>query len=240
MRDDNTPKQLENLGLALQQKEVESKGLKQALRVLQAANKKKTSLYPDLESELATTKEELSRTQHQLEHQTESTVRLQYQILRQQEETRSLKEQHQECVQKLVALEIDLETHEIHFTEYSDQQRRLEQNAMKEAFPNERNENPIAAQNGADEKMPAGELIANITSDYAHLEARYKRDAAKNAKRIRNLEQKNHTLAASVSVLEERVTSTNKNVKFALNIDSSKSSATNNNVYRQRINDLET
>jgi hypothetical protein len=229
--------QLKNLSLALQQKEVESKGLKQALRVLQAANKKKTSLFPDLESELASTKEELSRTHHQLEKQTETAIRLQHQVLRQQEEMRSLKEEHQDCLRKLVALEIDLETHDIHFTEYSEQQRRLEQNAMKEVFSKENNNTSVASSRG-DQKQPAQELIAKLMSDHTLLEERYKRDGAKNAQRIRDLEQKNESLLASISVLEERMASNNKNVKFSLTIDCSKHLSANS-AYRHRINDLE-
>ncbi|KAG7357315.1 hypothetical protein IV203_002003 [Nitzschia inconspicua] len=222
-------RQLQNLSLALQEKEMETMGLKQALKVLQYTMKQKTSLYPDLTNQLKESQEELTATQLQLEQQTEHAIGLQYQVLRQQEEIRNLKEKQKQLVRRVVELEIDLETHDVHFSQAAEQLKKLEQDAIQQVFQNENH------PHNSKEEPKSFNLIAKLTSDLTQVESRYKRDAAASLQKHQQLEQHNQTLMASVAVLEERLNDRNKSaVKFTLDENH------NTNIYRRRINELET
>jgi hypothetical protein len=232
--------QLQNLSLALQEKEVENRGLKKALKVLQYSNKQKASLYPDLADQLVQANKELNATLLKLEQQTERGVGLHYQILRQQGEIRALKDRQFEFIKKIVELEIDLETHDIQFSEAVKHFKQWEGQAINDAMEgideNQPNNSKRYQRDEGNKTFPILDLVVKLTSDYTHLEERYKRDAAESLRKQQQLEKQNQTLKANVAVLEDRLTKHNKSaVKFSLN-----DSHNNNNAYRRRINDLET
>jgi hypothetical protein len=231
--------QLHNLSLALHEKEVENRGLKKALKILQYSNKQKTSLYPDLADQLVQAKEELDATILKLEQQTERAVGLHYQILRQQEDNRILKDHQFDFIKKIVELEVDIETHDVHFSQAVNHFKVWEGEAIKDALEgideNKPNNNQRRQYDEGNKQFPTLDVVAKLISDYATLEARYKRDAAESVRKQKQLEQQNQTLKANLAVLEDRLASHNKSaVKFSLN------ESHNNNVYRRRVNDLET
>jgi hypothetical protein len=230
--------QIYNLSRALQEKEIESKGLKQALRVLQAANKQQRmqqqKQQPDrhhqiLQHQVETTKDELITVRTQLEEQTQLTVKLQYQLLEQNDFIQKVKEREMEYLKTITNLEIDLQMHDIHFTNYEQQLMKLEQNTMNEMFHDENTQHQVVDVGSSKTK----ELITKYLLDYRELEDQYKKDRYERSRKIQLLEDENKKYQASLRVLEDRLASTNKKyVSFSL-------SKPTNNVYRKRINYLE-
>ena len=251
---DRLEQQLYNLSQALQEKEIESKGLKQALRVLQATNKQQRMQQQNqspkqqqeqrqrvLEYQLDTTKDELISVRKQLEDRTQHTVKLQYQLLEQNDTIQKLKELQSEYQKTITNLEIDIEIHDIHCTNYESHLMELEQNTMNDIFggasggnANESKQQKQSEVSDLDPSNNAKELITKYLLDYRALEDQYKQDRYEKSRKIQILEHENEQLQSSIRVLEDRLSSTNKKkyVSFSLNKPT-------DNIYRKRINYLE-
>jgi hypothetical protein len=120
-----------------------------------------------------------------------------------------------------------------------EQQMQMEEAAMAEIFDDEEENKQNEAKEAAIREIEqrhgvyrVQDLIATFITDYADLEKRYVRDCAKKEQKIHELEDQNMDLKSSIAVLESRLASTNKQVKFAL-------TKPTNCPLRQRINHLE-
>ena len=97
-------------------------------------------------------------------------------------QAKELSSMHKRYSKRLVQLEIDLETHDIHFTNYAKDQMELESKGILEDNNNNEREEPKT-----DSQAAQRNLISKLISDHAELEHRYKRDCAADAKWIRVL-----------------------------------------------------
>ncbi len=220
--------QIQNLCRALKEKEVEAKGLKQALRYYQKDTKKKKSLYPDLESQLLTTRDELMAARLQVEQGADVAMGLRYEISERDQELEHYKKENERLRRTIVGLEIDLDTHEIHMTDYAERQIQLEEVALEESFGGTKTMEVLEIEERYGSRIQ--DLISKQIMDYCTLEIRYKRDRAESSKKISDLQAAIGNLEASVVVLESRIAG-EKSVKFSLK--------RNSNIYRERINVLE-
>lgn len=220
--------QIENLCRALQEKEVEAKRLKQVLRYFQKKANMKRSLYPDLESQLLTAKDELVAAKKLLEEQSDVAIGLKYEVLQRDQEIQCCKKENERLLRRVVALEIDLDTHEIHFTEHTKRQMQLEEAALDGCFGERKTVEVQEIEEQYGSRIE--DLIAKQFTDYSALEDRYKRDRADSTQKITELQAALLDSEASVAVLENRIAE-GKSVKFSLKPSS--------NVYRERINFVE-
>mmetsp|Transcript_26475 Transcript_26475/g.58002 ORF Transcript_26475/g.58002 Transcript_26475/m.58002 type:complete len:346 (+) Transcript_26475:156-1193(+) len=108
-------------------------------------------------------------------------------------QAKELSSMHKRYSKRLVQLEIDLETHDIHFTNYAKDQMELETKGILEYSNNYEREEPKNDSQAAQQH-----LISKLISDHAELEYRYKRDCADDAERIRELEDDNRRLHQSL------------------------------------------
>lgn len=221
--------QIQNLCKALKEKEVETRRLKKSLRFYQKETKMRTSLYPDLESQLMTTRDELMVARKAVEEETDVATGLRYELSQKDQEIGYYKKENERLRRRVIGLEIDLDTHDIHMTDYAERQCQLEEVVLSE-FEGETKTAEVVLEIEEQFGSRIQDLISKQIIDYSTLEDRYKRDQAECKKKITDLLSTIADLEASVVVLESRI-SGEKSVKFSLKPSS--------NIYRERINVLE-
>jgi len=147
-------------------------------------------------------------------------------------------------LETLIAYEVDLETHDIHYTDYLEEQRKLEEEALEEIFDDDDDvdnkdvDTDVATDDDTTKRRLTAlkerhggcrveELISKLLTDYSDLEARYKRDRTEDQKTIDRLREENETLNSTVKVLTE------KSFAFGNN------NHNNHKIYLKRISQLE-
>ncbi|VEU36061.1 unnamed protein product [Pseudo-nitzschia multistriata] len=105
---------------------------------------------------------------------------------------KELSEVHKQYSKRLVQLEIDLETHDIHFTNYAKDQMGLETKAILE------DKKECAWKKPKSDILAQQNLIAKLIAENADLEHRYKRDCTGHNDRILELENENRWLRRSL------------------------------------------
>jgi chromosome segregation ATPase len=222
--------QIQNLCQALKEKDVESKGLKKALRLYQKETKNRVSLHPNLESQRMTTHNELMMARKVVEQETDVVVGLRYELSQKNQELDFYKKENEQLRRRVIGLEIDLDTHDIHMTDYAERQCQLEEGMFEDDVGESKTTEDVL-NNEQRHGSRIQDLIARQIIDYSTLEDRYKLDQTENRKKISDLKSTIANLEASVVVLESRL-SGEKSVKFSLK--------PNSNIYKERINVLET
>jgi hypothetical protein len=189
--------QLQNLSSALQEKEMEH----EVLRVQFLRHKNKT---PEDEIDYQT---ESEKYQKQLQAQTERMEVSECEHRAKSDEVDKLRVELEDRLRVIVEYEIDLETHNIHYTNYAEERQQLEEDALNELFdeniPEDKRDiiDAIEQQCGCRTQQ----LISMLLTDHVDLEARYKRDQLANTKRMVQSQSQTHELKATVAVLEEQL-----------------------------------
>jgi hypothetical protein len=191
-------RQLQNLSSALQEKDMEH----EVLRAQVLRGKKKI---PEYEIDYQT---ESIKYQKQLQAQTERMEVLECERRAKSDEVDKLRLELEDRVRVIVEYEIDLETHNIHYTSYSEERQQLEEDALNEVFdeniPKDERE-IIDATLEQKYGCRTQQLISMLLTDYADVEARYKRDQLASTKMMVQLRSQIQELKATVAVLEEQL-----------------------------------
>lgn len=220
--------QLKNMAIALAEKEAEAQRLKKELhrhRGSKTGTNDKRALYPEIENSLQKTKEELASSRKLSQIQKDKITRLTMEVQQKAEEIESLREERDKQLRTIIGYEIDLETHNLHYTNYMDERLRLEQDVMKEV--EEKTEGIAALEKKYGCRTQ--QLISKLITDYADLEHRYKQDRTEFTNRLHILEAETKDLKASLKIMESRLAGSG----FNLSLQPSP------NMIIQRVNYLE-
>jgi hypothetical protein len=194
--------QLRNLAMALAEKEAETQHLKKEL-LRHRGNKDKRALYPEIENELEKTKEELLNARKISQIQRDKMTELDFEIRQKTEGIENLQEETDDQLRTIIGYQIDLETHNLNYTNYDEEQVTMEEEALDAVFNDEKTEEITALEKK--HGCRTQQLISKLLADYADMKNRYKRDRMEFAKRLQRMEAEKKDLKASLNVLENRL-----------------------------------
>jgi hypothetical protein len=161
-----------------------------------------------VQDKLAKANERQALLEKESQTKSDGIVELKCQIRALTTEMASLRKELDGRLCSIIGYEIDLDTHNINFTNYQQEQEQLEEDALQEIFHAEHTSPQVQQHIWALEEKHdsrAQQLIAKLLTDYVDMEIRYKRDRMQSAKRIEILEASNKDLQASEIVLERRL-----------------------------------
>jgi chromosome segregation ATPase len=117
-------------------------------------------------------------------------------------------------LQKIVELEFDLETHDVHYTSYAAEQFKLGEDALAEIKNRERNvmqlgEDSTTSVGSMESKKTvsprrAQKLISKLLADLDDLEARFKNEKLESSTKMQQLLLDNEDLRTKIQILEAR------------------------------------
>lgn len=121
-------------------------------------------------------------------------------------------------LRRIVELEFDLETHDVHYTDYATEQFKLGEEALAEIKIMEKEMGPEAdtSDNNSDRSLGsapgskltprrAQKLISKLLSDLDNLEARYKDEKLHSVAQIERMKHDNEELQTKILVLEKQI-----------------------------------
>jgi hypothetical protein len=124
--------------------------------------------------------------------------RLQNELSTKEHEIRRYAERQIDLIRELVKHRIDLETHDIHFTDYLNEKTQYQLSEMSRINDEKEDDEREGFHVGNLSKN----MFAILLADFALLEERYNRDQTESMQRIFLLESENDRLYAHISVLE--------------------------------------
>jgi conjugal transfer/entry exclusion protein len=158
-------------------------------------------------------KEKMGNIQEGFEKQVNKIQSLQSEVDAKNNEIDILRNELVAKLQRIVELEFDLSTHDIHFTNYAAEQFKLGEEALAEikstaepAIPvdasetsaGETNNKPLTAKR-------AQKLISKLLADLDSLEVRYKEEKLRAASTVERMKIENSDLKTRVEILENRI-----------------------------------
>ena len=120
-------------------------------------------------------------------------------------------------LRRIVELEFDLQTHEVHYTEYADQQFQLGEGALQELkrieetfgkdmpFEDSFNRSTSSANGQPLTARKAHKLISKLLFDLDNLERRYKENKLECEEQLHAVRLENHELRAQIKILQKRL-----------------------------------
>jgi DNA repair exonuclease SbcCD ATPase subunit len=158
--------------------------------------------------------EKMSSIQAGFDQQVAKIQSLQDELVEQKSHVSKLHHELVNKVQRIVELEFDLETHDVHYTAYAAEQFKLGEEALAEI----RRQQPAApemapAHEGANAKpevsavstKKAQKLISKLLSDLDNLEARYKQEKLQVSSKVAVLEEQNEGLRVEIEMLKNQI-----------------------------------
>ena len=157
-------------------------------------------------------KEKMADIQDGFDKQVRKIQSLQKELDSKNDEIDSLRLELVKKLQRIVEIEFDLETHEIHYTAYAAEQFKLGEEALNEIKTSKSSENSnddshssIAADGSKKfTAKKAQKLISKLLSDLDNLELRYKEEKVKAASALEKVGLENDDLRAKVEILRKR------------------------------------
>ena len=164
---------------------------------------------------------ESEKCQKQLQAQTERMEVLECERRAKADEVDNLRVELEDRLRVIVEYEIDLESHNIHYTSYAEERQQLEEDALNELYDEDISEDKMEIIDALAQKYGCRiqQLISMLLTDYADIEARYKRDQLANTKGMVQLQSQTQELKATVAVLEEQLKE--KELKYPVTLSSS-------------------
>jgi len=152
-------------------------------------------------------KEQMRSIQEGFDKQVKKIQSLDDELVSKNSEIDNLRDELVVKLRKIVELEFDLETHEIHFTSYAAEQFELGEEALAEIRAG--SEKKSVASIGSDGQKPvsrrkASKLISKLLSDLDNLEARYKEEKLLSAAKMEEFRLENSELRTRIQVLETK------------------------------------
>mmetsp|Transcript_17710 Transcript_17710/g.33583 ORF Transcript_17710/g.33583 Transcript_17710/m.33583 type:complete len:520 (+) Transcript_17710:87-1646(+) len=184
--------------------------------------------------------EKMSSIQEGFDKQVEKIRSLQEEVITKDDEIERLHEELIEKLRRVVELEFDLETHEVHYTNYAKEQFKLGEDALAEIKGLKDMQDKGASMDDPEVQImaprKAQKLISKLLADLDDLEARYKEDKLESSSKVHRVELVNEQLRTRVQVLEDSLAATN-----ASKTEGSGPSNSSEHVLtlRKRVNTLE-
>lgn len=161
-------------------------------------------------------REKMEGIQEGFEKQVEKIQSLEDQLEAKESEVDGLRREIYGKLHRIVELEFDLQTHNIHYTNYASEQFRLGEAALEEIRVAKDDEALVVPEPGSSlakivdpsvtiTPRRAQRLISKLLSDLDDLESRYKTDRLNNSSQIDHLKRMNEDLATKVQVLETKL-----------------------------------
>lgn len=161
--------------------------------------------------------EKMTGIQEGFMKQVKTIQKLEDEIVAKKNETDHLRDELVSKLRRIVELEFDLETHDVHYTDYASEQFKLGEEALAEIKMMEKmaleqgldpSSEDMSGQDGDPNKMTprrAQKLISKLLADLDILEARYKEEKLNNASEKQQLTLANEELRTRIIVLERKV-----------------------------------
>jgi hypothetical protein len=159
-------------------------------------------------------REKISDMQEDLDKQFNTIQSLHDELTNSKSEVENLRDELIKKLRRIVALECDLEAHEINFTKYSEEQFKLGEEAFQEiktTLEKAKSEgggafvtDPKAAKKLLVVKR-SQKLISKLLSEMDNLESRYKDEKLNNATAMEQIQSENEKLHTKILVLEQRL-----------------------------------
>jgi chromosome segregation ATPase len=227
--------QMRSVQQSLQKVETEKSELEQELQRLKSATDDDEFL-----------KDKMDGIQEGFMKQVQAIQKLEDEIVTKNNETDHLRDELVSKLRRIVELEFDLETHDVHYTDYSAEQFKLGEEALTEIKEMEREgkheELGDHSESSGKRLSPrrAQKLISKLLADLDNLEARYKDEKLANARKQEKSDLTNQELRTKIHVLENRLGETKKEYMG----DASEKNATpadmmNETFLRKRVETLE-
>jgi hypothetical protein len=154
-------------------------------------------------------KEKMSGIQEGFEKQLKRIQALEDEVLAKDGELDHLQVELMRKLHRIVELEFDLETHDVHYTAYASEQFKLGEDALAEIKSHEKilkraggdSESSLAGENSPDQKLTAKraqKLISKLLSDLDSLEARYKQEKLDMSAKAAQINMENEQLRFQV------------------------------------------
>lgn len=168
-------------------------------------------------------KEKMAGIQEGFDKQVRTIQLLQRKLERSEEESDNLRSELVRKLQRIVELEFDLETHEIHYTSYAAEQFQLGEDALNEIKASkklgEENPNPLqdsqssiggvssstGGSGSGSTARKAQKLISKLLFDLDSLEARYKEEKIRSMSEVERLSLANDDLRAQMEAMRQRL-----------------------------------
>jgi len=162
-------------------------------------------------------KEKMAGIQEGFDKQVKKIQTLEEQVVYKNNEIEGLRVELVNKLRRIIELEFDLETHDVHYTEYAAVQFKLGEDALAEIKSNEtliqRYGNESFHSNGSGpgyahksvSPRRAQKLIFKLLNDLDSLEARYKEEKLQSTTNIEQIQLENEDLRAKIHILEQRV-----------------------------------
>lgn len=157
-------------------------------------------------------KEQMRSIQEGFDKQVKKIQSLDDELVSKNSEIDNLRDELVVKLRKIVELEFDLETHEIHFTSYAAEQFELGEEALAEIRAG--SDKKSVASIGSDDQKPvsprrnlsgsARKLISKLLADLDKLEARYKEEKLLSAAKMEEFRLENSELRTRIQVLETK------------------------------------
>ena len=150
-------------------------------------------------------KEKMTGIQEGFEKQLKKIQSLEDEVLAKNSEIESYQVELLRKLHRIVELEFDLETHEVHYTSYAAEQFRLGEEALLEIKDREKK---VGKAEKDKSTRRSQKLISKLLSDLDNLEARYKDEKLAGSIGGKTVALENTELLAKVTVLERRLDET--------------------------------
>lgn len=149
-------------------------------------------------------KEQMTGIQEGFEKQVKKIQSLEDEVLAKNGEIDNLQVELMRKLHKIVELEFDLETHEVHYTTYASEQFKLGEEALSEIKSQEA-KGDKREEGGVPPARKSQKLISKLLSDLDSLEARYKQEKLSKSAEMEKVAIKNKQLITRLTVLERRL-----------------------------------
>jgi hypothetical protein len=164
-------------------------------------------------------KEKMSGIQEGFEKQLKKIQSLEDEVLAKNGEIDHLQVELMRKLHRIVELEFDLETHDVHYTSYASEQFKLGEDALAEIKNQEKlmqrlaQESAKSGEGGPVTARRAQKLISKLLSDLDNLEARYKQEKLDGSAVAQKSKMENEELRTKIQVLENRLVEGDKNAE---------------------------
>lgn len=194
--DDSMLGQMRTVQSSLQKMEAEKSELEKELNRLKTATDGDEFL-----------KEKMAGIQEGFDKQVETIQSLQTELNQQNAETERLRAELVKKLQRIVELEFDLETHEIHYTSYAKEQFKLGEEALAEIKTKDSGDSVSSSSSAVKNLTPkkAQKLISKLLSDLDSLELRYKEEKLASESAVEKIRIENEDLKTQIESLKNRL-----------------------------------
>lgn len=189
-------------------------------------------------------KEKMTSIQDGFMKQLKLIQKLEDEVLAKNNEIDHLRHELVGKLRRIVELEFDLETHNVHYTDYAAEQFRLGEEALAEIQSMQKEENGGNKGDESDQTNKlaprrAQKLISKLLADLDSLESRYKEEKLGNAAKMAKMELETEELKTRVHVLESRLGETEQLPEDVSESSTSSADKMDVTYLRKRVETLE-